>query len=203
LPLRIVHRDVSPDNILVSWAGDVNLSDFGIAVADGRLEQTTQGMVKGKSRYMAPEQASGGTLDPRTDVFALGCVICALLTGDSPLADDRQMGRLLAGEELELPASLPDGVRPIVARALCYSRFDRYPSSGAMAEAMSGLLTTRFSRDPRLALREWMDPLRRRAAEKAPPPDAAVAGDWVLTTESGELPLFKTLPTVTDHSPRN
>jgi hypothetical protein len=192
-PLHIVHRDVSPDNILVSWEGDVKLSDFGIALADGRMERTRRGVVKGKSRYMAPEQATGGTVDVRTDVFALGCVMCLLLAGDSPLGDDTQMTRFLAGEELWLPLSLPDIVHPIVARALRRSRLERYSSASAMAEAMSALLRTRLSRDPRLVLKEWLAPLRQDMAKTLPPLEAANAGD---------RPIFETLPTAADGSDR-
>ncbi len=115
--LRIVHRDVTPDNVLVSWEGDVKLSDFGIAKARDRSHQTQAGVRVGKPSYMAPEQATGGDVDERTDVFMLGCVLHALLTGRSPLAGENKLADLLAGQELELDSGVPDDIKQIIARA--------------------------------------------------------------------------------------
>src|SRR5688500_1305451 len=83
--LGIVHRDVKPANVLVSWEGDVKLGDFGIALAHDRAEQTEDGVAKGTLAYMAPEQALHRDVGPRTDVFALGCVLHALVAGESPV----------------------------------------------------------------------------------------------------------------------
>jgi len=80
-PLSIVHRDVSPQNVMISESARVKLIDFGVAKASGRLEVTNAKMVKGKLRYMAPEQAGGDPVDRRTDVFALGVVLWEILTG--------------------------------------------------------------------------------------------------------------------------
>jgi len=80
-PLNVVHRDVSPQNVMISETGAVKLIDFGIAQATGRKEVTNASLLKGKLRYMAPEQASGSALDRRTDLFALGIVIWEMLTG--------------------------------------------------------------------------------------------------------------------------
>src|SRR5205823_14810583 len=79
--LGIVHRDVSPQNILVSYAGEVKIADFGIAKAVGKLHKTDSGAVMGKLRYMSPEQVTGEPLDGRSDVFSLGIVLHELLTG--------------------------------------------------------------------------------------------------------------------------
>jgi serine/threonine-protein kinase len=79
--LGVVHRDVSPQNVLISYQGHVKLIDFGIAKAAGRSQQTEAGSIKGKFRYMAPEQAWGRSVDRRSDVFALGIVLWELLTG--------------------------------------------------------------------------------------------------------------------------
>jgi len=79
--LGIVHRDVSPPNILLSTAGDVKIADFGISKAIGKLHKTATGAVMGKFRYMSPEQVAGLALDRRSDVFALGVILWELLTG--------------------------------------------------------------------------------------------------------------------------
>src|SRR5205823_15113090 len=73
--LKIVHRDVSPQNILVTYLGEVKLVDFGVARAEGRLHQTRQGLIKGKFAYMAPEQITGDPIDARSDVYALAEVL--------------------------------------------------------------------------------------------------------------------------------
>ena len=86
-PLGIVHRDVSPQNILLSWQGEVKLADFGIAFADEREEVTHPDVIKGKMRYMAPEQALGGSITGAADVYALGATLQALIAGHEGLAD--------------------------------------------------------------------------------------------------------------------
>jgi serine/threonine protein kinase len=79
-PLSVVHRDVSPENILLAYAGHVKLIDFGIAKAYGRKHKTQEGLLKGKFRYMAPEQAYGKAVDRRTDIYQLGIVLWEMLT---------------------------------------------------------------------------------------------------------------------------
>jgi serine/threonine protein kinase len=81
-PLGIVHRDVSPHNVLVSYAGEVKIADFGIAKATGKLHKTESGSVMGKIRYMSPEQISGEPLDGRSDLFALAVILWELLAGE-------------------------------------------------------------------------------------------------------------------------
>ena len=86
----IIHRDVSPQNILLSYDGDIKLTDFGIAKAGSQNSNTRVGVLKGKFRYMSPEQASGYNIDARTDLFAVGIILYEMLT----------MARLLKGEDL-------------------------------------------------------------------------------------------------------
>jgi serine/threonine-protein kinase len=160
--LGIVHRDVSPANILVSWSGDVKLTDFGIAFARGRLETTSVGVAKGTLLYMAPEQMMRGEVDGRTDVFALGCVLHSLVAGASPLAGESTMADLIAGAPLGLAPGLPADVREIVARATRLLRTERYASAGEMAGALGTALARRIATDPRSVMREWLTRLRPR-----------------------------------------
>jgi len=90
-PLKIVHRDISPQNILVSFDGGVKIVDFGIAKAAMNLSQTNIGFLKGKVNYMSPEQAFGKPIDGRTDVFSLGIVMYELFTGNRLFSGDSQM----------------------------------------------------------------------------------------------------------------
>ncbi len=86
-PMGIVHRDVSPQNVMITWDGRVKLVDFGIAKARNRAQTTQHGIIKGKFYYMAPEQAQGHHVDPRTDVYAAGMVLYEALAGRSPYDD--------------------------------------------------------------------------------------------------------------------
>src|SRR5512137_2796373 len=95
-PVGLVHRDVSPHNILVSYEGEVKLADFGIARAGSRLDLTDPGTVKGKLAYMAPEQARGEPLDGRADVFSLGVVLWELCAGRRLFARDTEAATLAA-----------------------------------------------------------------------------------------------------------
>ncbi|HVO29144.1 MAG TPA: serine/threonine-protein kinase, partial [bacterium] len=86
-PLSIVHRDVSPQNVVVSYDGDVKVLDFGIATSATRETRTAPGIVKGKLRYIAPEQVTGGTVDGRADLFAVGAMLHEILHGRRTLPD--------------------------------------------------------------------------------------------------------------------
>ncbi len=154
--LGIVHRDVSPHNFLVSRDGDVKLADFGIAIARDRQEKTQTGHAKGKLSYMAPEQAMGGGMDARTDVFGLGCALHALLTDRSPLSDEDAMTRLLTGTALSLDRSIPEDVLAVIARAVSRSKGDRFESAASMADALGAARARRANRDGRSLLREWL-----------------------------------------------
>src|SRR5262249_44453615 len=81
-PLGIIHRDVTPQNVLLSFDGEVKIIDFGIAKAANRSQRTQAGILKGKFGYMSPEQVLGQTLDGRSDIFALGVILYEMLTGE-------------------------------------------------------------------------------------------------------------------------
>ena len=139
-PLRVVHRDVSPQNIFVTYSGDVKLVDFGIAKAELNSTRTASGVLKGKLSYMAPEQAHG-EVDRRSDLFAMGAVLWEMLVGRKLFVGDsgRILNQLL-NDFLPLPSSLRASVPPeldaIVARALEKDPAARYQTAEEMAEAL-------------------------------------------------------------------
>jgi serine/threonine protein kinase len=142
--LDIVHRDVTPHNILVSYAGEVKLSDFGIAKATSRLHQTQGDLVKGKLAYMAPEQATGKALDGRTDLFALGICAFEILAGQRPFrGKDREVILTMLRGEREALRSLRPDVPPAVERwvdtLLKLPMDQRFPSAAAALDAMQSL----------------------------------------------------------------
>lgn len=184
-PLRIVHRDVSPQNVLVSRSGDVKLSDFGIAFAEGRAEKTVGGIARGKPAYMAPEQAVRGAMDGRTDVFGLGCVLHALVAGESALRDENALVDLLAGVELELDRSLPEPVREIVARATRRNKAERFETAEEMALACAKRVPEFLSGEPRTALSAWVNEV---ASTARPTPVPQVPGSTVTISRPAELP---------------
>ncbi len=137
-PLNVVHRDVSPENILVSFEGAVKVIDFGIASALGRLTETVPGGLKGKIEYMSPEQASGGAVDGRSDVFALGAVLWEALSGRRLFRREAELETMRAIVDEPVPR-LPRaaGVSPrlerIVMRALQKDPEDRFADAREMA----------------------------------------------------------------------
>ena len=152
-PLGLVHRDISAQNILVSFDGAVKLVDFGIAKAAKQSTGTQAGMVKGKFAYMSPEQATGQPLDARSDIFSLGLVLYELLTAVRPLKKESDMATWHAAAQGEIakPSEVTD-VSPhldtLVMHALAKKAKDRYPDASAFQMAIeeylvgNGLLAT-------------------------------------------------------------
>jgi serine/threonine protein kinase len=155
--LRLVHRDVSPQNILISRDGHVKLSDFGIAKAlENKGEATAVGRVKGKLGYMSPEQARNGELDRRSDVFSLGVVLYYCVLGKRPFSQPKEsaeeaLARLLDADYVrprELDPSCPEELAAIIERALQRDPALRYQSAGELRRDLelwlftSGALTT-------------------------------------------------------------
>jgi hypothetical protein len=128
---QIIHRDVSPANILVSWEGEVKLSDFGVAKVVGGATRgvgPTQGL-KGKLGYMAPEQMKAQAIDARADVYALGVVLYEMLTGKNPMRG----GPIVPPP---LPSTVPGELAAIVMRAVERNRDDRFNSAADVREAI-------------------------------------------------------------------
>lgn len=141
--LGVVHRDLTPGNILVGFDGLVKIADFGIAKAEERLTSTRIGMMKGKPAYMAPEQARGGGIDLRADLFALGVVMFELLADRRPWTAKNDLETLIAVSTAE-PPNLQDlrKVSPvfsdIVARCLKKRPDDRFSSAAEIKELLDG-----------------------------------------------------------------
>lgn len=143
-PLHLVHRDISPHNILVSKSGDVKLADFGIAKVESRASRTALGMVKGKLSYMSPEQITGQPLDARTDIYAMGIVLWELLTRRRLFAGpDHEVALRVRDADIPSPRQLfpdlPPAVEAIVMRMLAADRTRRYQSAGEVARDLCAL----------------------------------------------------------------
>ena len=145
-PLGIVHRDVSPSNVLVGFEGEVKIIDFGVAKAHLAGRQDTEpGIVKGKLQYMSPEQASAEPLDARSDVFAAGVVLYQLLSGRLPFAGSGAavLHSIVRGEFPSLLAvneRLPPPLATLVAQALGNRRESRLQSAGAFADGLDRVM---------------------------------------------------------------
>jgi serine/threonine-protein kinase len=152
-PLQVVHRDMSPHNIMVTVRGHVKVTDFGIAKSNNQIHNTTSsGSIKGKVSYMAPEQLLGQPVDRRADVFALGCVLFEVTTGRRPFhasQEARVLYKILHGEHesaSSLVAGYPQDLEAIVHRALAHDREKRFESAEALRSALESWLTTRAVR---------------------------------------------------------
>lgn len=157
--LGIVHRDVSPQNILLSWDGDVKLSDFGIASFRDREERTETGVVKGKLSYMPPEQFQGKRVTASADVYALGATLHALLAGDVPMASHAAQARRLAGEPVILDGNLTKAAASLIEA--CMARHpEARPGATDLADQLGALAHKQLDRDARGALQSWLAPLR-------------------------------------------
>jgi hypothetical protein len=146
-PLKIVHCDVSPDNALISWEGELKLLDFGIARAATGLSNYKEGMLMGKLGYVAPEQASiEKTWDHRVDVFAAGIILYELLTHHKPFPKATDVETLIASRKAKVPPPsalddrIPGELDSILTHALACDPDERYPNARAFADALVDVL---------------------------------------------------------------
>jgi serine/threonine protein kinase len=137
-PLGIVHRDVSPQNVLVSYDGEVKLIDFGIAKAESRLQRTQAGILKGKFSYMSPEQVKGLEVDGRSDIFATGVVLWELVCGEKLFTGDSDFAVLekVRNGSVPPPRSVarhcPEGLERVILKALANDPARRYQSASEL-----------------------------------------------------------------------
>lgn len=162
-PLSIVHRDISPRNIVVSFTGDVKIVDFGIAKSDVEPgEDTNSGQLKGKAPYMSPEQASGKSIDWRSDIFATGVVLFELTTGRRLFkgASEFETLKLIVDKEYPRPSTIkpgyPKALERIVMKALEKDREARYQSAREMQSDLETFVREERIPVSQVSLTSWM-----------------------------------------------
>ncbi len=147
-PLSVVHRDVSPHNVIVTYGGDAKLVDFGIAKAADSTSQTRTGVIKGKLAYMAPEQAFGKPVDRRADIFSIGVILWEAITGRRMWkgnAEGAIAHRLSVGDVPKITdfvSEPPPMLKAICERALAPRADDRYPTAAAMRRDLDAYLAS-------------------------------------------------------------
>jgi serine/threonine-protein kinase len=175
-PLGIVHRDISPPNILISKNGEVKLVDFGLAKANTQIESTDQGVVKGKFSYLSPEAASGLEVDHRADIFAIGIILWELFTSRRLFYGDTDYQTVELVRQARVPsiAALNPEIEPeleaVVRKALARDANDRYQSAADLGDALAQYL---FSRRMKVTARDvaalvkdaQVERMRKRSAE--------------------------------------
>ena len=171
LPLHIVHRDISPPNIMLSKNGEVKIVDFGLAKAKSQVEITDQGVVKGKFAYLSPEAAWGLEIDARTDVFALGIILWEMLAGRRLFFADTPYATVELVREARVPSL--SALRPnvvdleldeLVRKALARDPDERYQTAADLGDALAQYL---FARELRVSSRDITELVRGHRAEKA------------------------------------
>lgn len=161
-PLNIIHRDVSPQNILISYEGAIKLIDFGIAKAAYRQTRTQAGILKGKFGYMSPEQVRGLPIDHRSDIFAAGTVLYELITGEKLFYGESDFSTLEKVRKAEvippsrLNSKIPKELEEIVMKALAREPEDRWQWASEMQEALHYLLINMKPIFTAQKLSEWM-----------------------------------------------
>jgi serine/threonine protein kinase len=185
VPIGIVHRDISPQNVLLSFAGEVKVADFGIAKTQSRRSDPEAGVIKGKYFYMSPEQAWAEPLDHRSDIFSAGIVLWELLVGER-LRRERHIQSLLAAvrrAEVPAPSSLradvPKELDEIVACATAFDRGERYADAGAMADALVAYLASR----PPLVASRRIGEMLADMPPPSPPSEPCFAADMPHTRD--------------------
>jgi len=193
-PLGIVHRDISPQNILVSFDGAVKMVDFGIAKAASQIERTRPGVVRGKFTYMSPEQVMGKTLDGRSDLFSAGIVLYELCTCRAlfPRTDAVQAMQLIRKAEIPPPARdgtpLPAGLTRIIHRALSRDRDERYQTAAQMQMDLEEFLRSAGISNSILLGEYFSQHYRQPRPEPVAKGTASVAGRGPGTVQVGGLP---------------
>lgn len=174
--LNLVHRDVSPQNILVGFDGGIKLIDFGVAKAAGRAQHTATGILKGKFPYMSPEQAEGEDIDARSDIFALGIVLWELLTdrrlfkGENDIVTQKLVKACKVPPPTSIKPEVPKELDAIVLKALAKNREDRFDDALSLRMALEDFALAKKVPASSAHVAAFMQPLygERIAAEADP-----------------------------------
>ncbi len=200
-PLEVVHRDVSPENIFLTWQGGVRITDFGISRATGRRHRTATGVFKGKIPYASPESFYGGPLDARSDLWSLGVVLFELATGVHPFlrGSDASTMHAVLREQIPAPSdcvkNLPRELDRILETMLQRNPERRYPTAGDLSHALRCLAWTLGAPFSAAEQRHWMKSL---FAEGAGPEGPAAPARFA---HKGSL--HRGVPTVPHDVPRS
>jgi serine/threonine protein kinase/predicted TPR repeat methyltransferase len=162
--LQLIHRDISPQNILVTYEGDVKIVDFGIVKAAGRTSDTKVGLIKGKLPYMSPEQAAARKIDHRSDIFSTGILLYEMVTGKRMFeGSELEVLDLVRNAEFEPPESIVPGLPPILydilQRSLAKDPDQRYQTCAEMLVEMEECLSDFATRPSAEALSQYMKSL--------------------------------------------
>jgi hypothetical protein len=203
-PLGIVHRDVSPQNVLVSFEGDVKLIDFGIAKAETRLQRTQSGILKGKFSYMSPEQVQGQPIDRRSDVFAVGVLLWELLCGRKLFTGETDLALLDNVRRAEVPPprsivpDIPEALETVVLKALTLDRAARYQWC---SELHDDLVRFTFVGDTVFGSRRLAEWMRQELSAEYENEQARLR-QWLAVrvpgSSPGTAPAATTIPAVAD-----
>ncbi len=197
-PLNIVHRDVTPENIFVSFDGTVKILDFGIAKAATQVEQTRAGEIKGKLSYMSPEQVVGKTLDARSDIFSLGVVLYEWITGLKLFTGDNEVAILKSISEGKIyapsyfKADVPEAVERILMKALEKDREKRYQTAWEMQYDIDQFLAEYEFTPSNIHLANFLKQLFS---------DELEAERQRLLTEGAPLPVEEEIPSESEGTP--
>jgi eukaryotic-like serine/threonine-protein kinase len=206
--LEIVHRDVTPQNVLLSREGEVKLADFGIAKAIGKSERSATGVIKGKFAYMSPEQSMGSELDGRSDLFSVGTLLYLLTTGRKPFeaATDLDTLMLVRKARYEKPSELfkdfNEDVERFIARALRSDRSRRWQTAEQMADRLDAILVKLGQPSGPAALKRWLDNLSNKDGVRPPAElQEAEAASATIELGSGDLELQDVSPPPEEEPP--
>ncbi|HET6283706.1 MAG TPA: serine/threonine-protein kinase, partial [Polyangia bacterium] len=205
-PLRMIHRDVSPSNIMMSYEGSVKLLDFGIAKALGEAPETTKsGTMKGKYAYMAPEQTEGEDVDSRIDIFSCGIVLHEVLTGRRLFKGTNDVQTIERVRRCEVPPPsqqnpmCPPELDAILLKALARNREDRFADAAEMADALDDVVHgARFQPTHLAQLLYELFPIEGSAAPAARP----ITNTSSHVTGSASSMRSPTVPPITRSGPR-
>ncbi|HMR79832.1 MAG TPA: serine/threonine-protein kinase, partial [Polyangiaceae bacterium] len=171
--LNIVHRDMSPPNVLITRHGEVKIVDFGLAKANSQLEKSEPGIIKGKFSYLSPEAALGQPIDRRTDIFAVGIILWELLAGrrlfmgETDLETVRQVQAARYTTLVDLGLSVPPELERVLARALARDPLQRYQAARDLGRDLNNVLFQFGRAVSSFDIAGLLDPIMREREESS------------------------------------